>query len=117
MAKILVVDDSRTDRRLIADALVGHTVIEASDGDEGIEKARTHCPNLIILDVVMPKKNGFQACRELRRMAETATTPIIVLTTKDQPTDRDWAMRQGASEYLTKPFSDEDLMAIVRSYL
>ena len=117
MASILVVDDSVTDRRLIANALVEHTVVEAASGDEGVEKAQRFKPDLIIMDVVMPGKNGFQACREIRKQPATKDIPIIMLTTKDQPTDKEWALRQGASEYLTKPFTDEALTRLVAQHI
>lgn len=117
MATILVVDDSTTDRELVASALEGHTVIEAMSGEEGIGKVREFHPDLVIMDVVMPGKNGFQTCRELRKTPEGATIPIIMLTSKNQRTDREWGMRQGASDYLTKPFADEDLVGMVSRYL
>jgi len=117
MAKILVVDDSAVDRRLVASALEGHTVLEAANGDEALGKARQIKPSLIIMDVVMPGKNGFQVCRELRKIPETEHTPIIMLTTKSQPTDKEWGMRQGATEYLTKPFTDGELVEVVRRYV
>jgi twitching motility two-component system response regulator PilH len=117
MVKILVVDDSTTDRKLIVGALEGYTVLEATNGDEAIDRVRQSRPNLIILDVVMPGKSGFQTCRELRKMPEAAQTPIVMLTTKHQPTDQEWGLRQGANAYLTKPFTDEDLLQTVRRYL
>lgn len=117
MAKILVVDDSATDRRVIASALEGYTVLEAANGDEAIERVRQDKPHLIILDVVMPGKNGFQVCRELRKMPEVKDVPIVMLTTKKQPTDRDWGLKQGATEYLTKPFTDEELLKVVGAYV
>jgi twitching motility two-component system response regulator PilH len=115
MARILVCDDSSTDRKLVAAALEEHTIIEAASGEEAIEIAKQLRPDLVILDVIMPGKNGFQTCRELRRMSETSSVPIIILTTKHQPTDKDWAMRQGATGYIVKPFSDADLLAAVSS--
>ena len=117
MARILVVDDSITDRRLIAGALEKHTVIEATNGDEAIAKVGQTKPDLIIMDVVMPGKNGFQTVREIRRIPGASELPIIMLTTKNQPTDKEWSLRQGATEYLTKPFRDDDLQKIVDHYL
>jgi twitching motility two-component system response regulator PilH len=117
MAKILVVDDSATDRRLIVAALSAHNVLEASSGDDGVQMALQNRPDLVIMDVVMPGKNGFQACRDLRRHEETEKVPVILLSTKNQPTDREWGMRQGADEYLTKPFSDEELLKLVGKYV
>jgi twitching motility two-component system response regulator PilH len=117
MSKILVVDDSSTDRRLVASALSEHTVYEARNGDEGIAMARDKQPDLIIMDVVMPGKNGYQACRELKKLDETKNIPVIMYTSKSLPTDIEWGKRQGADEYLTKPFGDAELLDIVSRYL
>ena len=117
MAKILVIDDSKTERSVLKAVLGGHDVIEAESGDEGIGLARENTPDLIFLDVVMPGKNGFETCRDLRREANLETVPIIMLSAKDQPTDKQWGMRQGATEYLTKPFRDEDLLNVVKQYI
>ena len=117
MAKILLVDDSITERTVVATALRGHDILEASNGDEGISMATKHIPDLILLDVVMPGKSGFQTCRELRRSPETESIPVIMLTSKDQDTDKQWGLRQGASEYLTKPFKNEELLKVVSQFL
>lgn len=117
--KVLVVDDSWTDLALIAGPLweSGYNVVTAVDGDEAIEKAMYERPNCIVLDVVLPKQNGFQVCRRLKRMDECRQIPIILLSGKNTPQDRHWGMQQGADIYLTKPFQRDELLASVRSLL
>jgi len=117
MAKILVIDDSTTDRALMKGVLEGHEVLEAENGDEGFAMAVEHHPKLVFLDVVMPGRNGFQICRDLRREDSMAEVPIIMLTSKNQQTDKEWGMRQGATEYLTKPYTDDEVLSIVKQYL
>jgi twitching motility two-component system response regulator PilH len=110
--KILVVDDSPTELRLIESALEGrgYELETAMDGEEALDKILAGRPDLVLLDVVMPKQNGFQVCRQIKRSPLTGGTKIIMITAKSQETDRFWAMKQGADEYLTKPFSTEELL-------
>lgn len=110
---ILVVDDSPTEQRIVAAALAskGFRVITAADGDEAIAKAAQEQPSIIVLDVVMPKKNGYQVCRHLKSTAETRDIKVLLLTGKNQDSDRFWGLKQGADAYLTKPFNDADLIA------
>ena len=119
MAKILVVDDSPTilagTSKLIKSA--GHDVIQAESGAQAIEKANSENPDVIIMDVVMPDMNGFQATRKLTSAPETKHIPIIMLTTKDQETDKVWAKRQGARDYIVKPPKPDDLLAKINSLL
>lgn len=119
MAKILVVDDSLTNRQVIVSYLnsLGHTTVEAGDGEEGEVVAMREMPEAIVLDVVMPKKNGFEMCRSLRKSGKFNDTPIIMLTSKDQDSDKFWGMKQGATEYLTKPFSENDLSIMLKKHL
>jgi DNA-binding response OmpR family regulator len=116
---ILIVDDSWTDLAIIADPLYknGYNVITAGDGDEAIEKAVQMRPNCIVLDVVLPRQNGFQVCRRLKRMDECRQIPIIMLSSKNTPQDRHWGIQQGADIYLTKPFQPDELLASIRSLL
>ena len=118
-ATVLVVDDSPTETRIYTNTLsqAGYRVESASDGEQGVEMARRLKPDVIIMDVIMPTLNGFQATRMLHRDAETAAIPIVIVTTKDQPTDRTWGLRQGAVDYLVKPVSPAALLAVVRSVL
>ena len=118
-ARILVVDDSPTDLSLISAPLVagGFEVITAHDGEEALAKAAAERPDVIVLDVVLPKLNGFQVCRTLKRSAESGHIPVILLTGKRQPADRFWGLRQGADEYITKPFQPEALVGSIQRFL
>lgn len=112
MAQILIVDDSPTEAHVLKGMLEknGFDVETAENGTEGIERARELKPDLILMDVVMPGLNGFQATRQLTKDSETKHIPVIIVTTKDQETDRVWGMRQGARDFLTKPVAEKTLM-------
>jgi len=119
MARILIVDDSPTEIRKISTILESnnHEVITADNGADGVAVARAEQPDLILMDVVMPGLNGFQATRQLTRSPETAEIPVIIVTTKDQETDRVWGTRQGAKGYLVKPVSEESLTKTINELL
>lgn len=119
MAHILIVDDSPTERHFFTSVLEknGHTVSVAMNGEEGVDKAKELMPDLILMDVVMPGMNGFQATRRLHQDATTTKIPVVIVSTKDQETDRVWAKRQGAIEYLTKPTKEKPLMNCVNQLL
>lgn len=119
MTQILIVDDSPTEAHVLKGMLEknGFEVEIAENGTEGIEKAKELKPDLVLMDVVMPGLNGFQATRQLTRGGETAAIPVIIVTTKDQETDRVWGMRQGAKDYLTKPVAENTLMEKINAYL
>jgi twitching motility two-component system response regulator PilH len=110
--KILIVDDSETERAYLHEILAkkGFNVILAKSGEEGVEKSKTENPDLIIMDVIMPGLNGFQATRTITRDDATKHIPIIICTTKGQETDKVWGMRQGAVEYMVKPIKEADLL-------
>lgn len=116
---VLIVDDSPTETRIYSTALVkaGYRVETAAQGEEGVDKARRLLPRVILMDVIMPVLNGFQATRILRRDSATAAIPIIMITTKDQDTDRTWALRQGATDYLVKPVPIPTLLERIREVL
>ncbi len=119
MARILIVDDSPSQlmgiKRIVEK--LGHEALTAEDGAAGVEAAKRELPDLILMDVVMPNLNGFQATRAITREPTTKHIPVILVTTKDQETDRMWGMRQGAKAYITKPFSEEELLEIIQSTL
>ncbi len=112
MALILIVDDSPTEVHVMQKALEKHgfKTASAADGAEALLKAKSMKPDLIFMDVVMPGLNGFQATRKLHADPETREIPIIMVTSKDQETDRIWGMRQGAVDYLVKPVSMDQLV-------
>jgi len=119
VARILVAEDSITDLQFIKNALkeTGYEILTASNGDEAEQKVRSEVVDLIILDVVMPKKNGFQVCRSLKRDEKYRHIPIIMITSKTQDSDRFWGLKQGADEYVTKPFEPTDLLEAVKKHL
>ena len=110
--KILVIDDSPTERHVLVEILNkgGYDIITAESGEEGIEKARAEQPDLILMDVVMPGLNGYQATRTLMRDESTKHIPVIVCTSKGQETDKIWGLRQGAHDYMTKPINGDELL-------
>jgi len=111
MARILIVDDSPSQvlgiQRIVEK--LGHETFTSTDGASGVETAKSVLPDVVLMDVVMPDLNGFQATRMLKKEALTQHIPVILVTTKDQDTDRAWGIRQGASAYITKPFTEEEL--------
>ena len=116
---ILLVDDSPTEVHVFKKILEkqGYTTIVAKDGQEGVDLAKQTRPDIILMDVVMPVLNGFQATRQLKNSEETADIPVIMVTTKDQKTDINWGMRQGANEYLVKPVAPAELLLKIRTLL
>ena len=119
MAVILIVDDSPTELHLFQNMLEkgGFETLVADSGEEGIRQARTSVPDCILMDVVMPGMNGFQATRKLTKDPGTKDIPVIMITTKDQETDRIWGMRQGAVEYIVKPVAAEELVARINAVM
>lgn len=115
MAKILIVDDSPTETYKLTGVLEknGHTVITAENGEQGVTTAKAELPDLVLMDIVMPGLNGFQATRQLSKAPETTQIPVVIVTTKDQETDRVWGMRQGAKAYLTKPIDEKKLLSTI----
>lgn len=115
--RILIVDDSPTERFFLADLLGknGYEVNMAENGNEALDKARQLKPDLILMDVVMPGLNGFQATRAISRDDEIKHIPVILCTTKNQETDKIWGMRQGAIEYMVKPIDGAALLQKIRT--
>lgn len=113
---ILIVEDSPTDRK-IAEAVCtenGYQVVTLEGGDQVMEVASEKQPDLILLDVILPNKNGFQICRQLKNTPATKDIKVIIVSSKDQASDKFWGMKQGADDYITKPYSEEDLLAAIR---
>ena len=115
---ILVVDDSPTERHVIGSLLKehGYHVLMANDGNEAIAISKKKHPDLILMDVVMPASNGFQATRALSKDKDTQHIPIILCTSKNQETDKIWGMRQGAHDYLTKPINPSLLLSRIKLF-
>ena len=119
MANIFIIDDSPTDVRVFTTLLerAGHQVVAFGTAEEGIERVRASLPDLVIMDVIMPGMNGFQATRTLTRDPVTASVPIVMITTKSMETDQVWGLRQGARAFITKPVSEKDLLACINDLL
>lgn len=115
--KVLVADDSWTDLTLIATPLreSGFDVITAVDGEEALEKVMREQPACVLLDIVMPKQNGFQVCRRIKSMEQSRHIPVILISQKNTLLDQKWGLQQGADLYLTKPFNTDELLKSVRS--
>lgn len=119
MAKILVAEDSPTDIQYVKSVLAstGHNISVAMDGEEAERMIRSEPFDLIILDVVMPKKNGFQICRDIKKDEKLKKIPVVMLTSKNQASDKLWGQKQGADDYLTKPCDPKDLLLAVKKFL
>jgi len=119
MSHILIVDDSPTDTYLVKNILESHgyQISEASTGKEAIEKAASIQPDLILMDVVMPGLNGFQATRKITKSPATQNIPVIILSSKNMESDRAWGLMQGAKDFLVKPVKQDELLSAVKNNL
>ena len=117
VGRILVVEDSPSELELMSYYLTdsGYQIIKASDAKKALEIAVAEKPDVIVTDIVMPEMSGFELCRHLKRNPATATVPIIVCSSKNQPIDRLWAIKQGADFYIIKPYTREQLLNAVKS--
>ncbi|MEB3211825.1 MAG: response regulator [Leptolyngbyaceae bacterium] len=119
MSTVLVVEDSVTQREMITDLLRGSglDVTVASDGVEALEQINGHCPDLVVLDIVMPKMNGYEVCRRLKADPLTQDVPVVMCSSKGEEFDRYWGMKQGADAYIAKPFQPNELVGTVKQLL
>jgi two-component system, chemotaxis family, response regulator PixH len=119
MHTILVVDDTLSELELMTRYLRegGFTVIVATDAKDAMAKAVDHKPDAIVTDVVMPGMSGFELCRNLKKNEATQKVPVVVCTSKNQELDRLWGLKQGADVYITKPFTQDDLLRAVKSVI
>lgn len=119
MSKILVVDDSVTLREMIAEILKksGAEVVMASNGMDALERLKDYTPDLVVLDVVMPKMNGYELCRRIKKDPKTKNVPVLMCSTKCEEFDRYWGMKQGADAYIAKPFHPQELLATIKQLL
>jgi len=118
VAIILIVDDAKTDLEMLANVVraAGHQPLLANNGAEAIELAKSHHPSLILLDVVMPVMDGYQACRNLTRDPATSSIPVVLVTSKSTDSDVFWGKKQGASGHLAKPWSQASVVDTIRRY-
>lgn len=119
MSKVLIIDDSPVDTLHLTGILSrhGYVVISADDAELGVQVAREQQPDIVLMDIVMPGLNGFQATRLLTRGAQTRLIPVVMVSNKDQQTDRVWGARQGARGYVTKPVRERELIAVIASLI
>lgn len=119
MSTVLVVEDSVTQREMITDALrkSGLTVDVASDGVEALEHIQDKQPDLVVLDIVMPRMNGYEVCRRLKADPNTQNVPVVMCSSKGEEFDRYWGMKQGADAYIAKPFQKKELVGTVKQLL
>lgn len=119
MSRILIVEDSPTDQHVLKGMLErnGYQTATAATGEEGITQAKQEKPDLILMDVVLPGISGFQATRQLTKDPDTSNIPVIIVTTKNQETDRVWGLRQGAKDYVTKPVNEAELIGKIKAAL
>ncbi len=119
MSTILIVDDLASEAQLMAKVVqsMGHHAVIATDGAEALNAVKSAQPSLILMDVVMPGMNGFETCRKIKKDKTSADIPVIMVTTKDQETDKFWATKQGANGYVVKPFGPDDLAKVIRQHL
>lgn len=119
MSTVLVVDDSPMLREMVSDLLQksGLDVTQACDGVDAVEKIQANPPDLVVMDIVMPRMNGYELCRWIKNNPKTQNIPVIMCTTKNEEFDRYWGMKQGGDAYITKPFHPEDMIKAVKQLL
>ena len=119
MGKVMVVDDAYSEIQMMESILkgAGHQVVSFTDGDQIEGKVASEKPDLLLLDVVMPKRNGYEILRGIKKDDRTKGTPAVVVTSKDQDSDKAWGKKQRADDYVTKPFTAEQLLSAVRRFV
>ncbi|MFQ3679249.1 MAG: response regulator [Pseudanabaenaceae cyanobacterium] len=119
MSSVLVVEDSSPQREMISALLKesGMTVSSASDGVEALEQIQVSPPDIVVLDIVMPRMNGYELCRRLKESPQTKGVPVVMCSTKGEEFDKYWGMKQGADAYIAKPFQPQELIGTVKQLL
>jgi len=119
MLKVLLADDSSTELEMMSSALksAGFDVTEAEDGDAALDAIKKDRFDCIILDIIMPGKNGYQICRQVKKDENLKDIPVVIVTSKDQESDKFWGKKQGADEYLVKPFEMDEMVKTVKDLL
>ena len=118
MAKVMVVDDAQSDLKLMESILrgAGHEVVSLTDGDKLEDQMQAEHPDVLLLDIIMPRRNGYEILRSLRRDSRTSKTPVVLVSSRNQESDRAWGKKQGADEYLAKPFTSDQLLSVVSRF-
>ncbi|MFP4133909.1 MAG: response regulator transcription factor [Halothece sp.] len=121
MTKVLVVEDSVTQRQMISDLLkesgLNASVVSVADGVEALEQIKNECPDIVVLDIVMPRMNGYEVCREIKTDPKTENVPVIMCSSKGEEFDKYWGMKQGADAYIAKPFEPTELIGTIKQLL
>ncbi|NBD14978.1 MAG: response regulator [Cyanobacteria bacterium] len=121
MSTVLVVEDSVTQRQMISDLLKGSglnaSVISVGDGVEALEQIKTQPPDIVVLDIVMPRMNGYEVCRQIKTDPNTENVPVIMCSSKGEEFDKYWGMKQGADAYIAKPFEPTELIGTIKQLL
>lgn len=119
MSHVLVVEDSVPQQKMITDLLQnsGISVTVAGDGVEALEQIQGECPDLVVLDIVMPRMNGYEVCRRIKADPKTQNVPVVMCSSKGEEFDRYWGMKQGADAYIAKPFQPTELVGTVKQLL
>lgn len=121
MTTVLVVEDSATQRQMISDLLkesgLNASVISVADGVEALEQIKNECPDIVVLDIVMPRMNGYEVCREIKTDPNTEKVPVIMCSSKGEEFDKYWGMKQGADAYIAKPFEPTELIGTIKQLL
>ncbi len=121
MTTVLVVEDSATQRQMISDLLkesgLNASVVSVADGVEALEQIKNECPDIVVLDIVMPRMNGYEVCREIKTDPNTENVPVIMCSSKGEEFDKYWGMKQGADAYIAKPFEPTELIGTIKQLL
>jgi twitching motility two-component system response regulator PilH len=119
MARILLIEDSPTDTAVLTQLLErnGHEVLASGSAEDGIQVCKREKPDLVLMDIILPGMNGFQATRALSRDADTKGIPVLIVSTKGMDTDKAWGLRQGAKDYIVKPPREDELIARINALL
>lgn len=119
MSRILVVEDSHTQREMIINILQGSglTITVANDGLEALEQIQISCPDIVVVDVVMPRMNGYELCRRLKTDPKTQNVRVVMCSSKGEEFDRHWGMKQGADAYIVKPFQSKEFLGTLKQLL
>ena len=119
MTKVLLVEDSMSTRNFMSKFLTkqGLQVETAIDGAQALEVLPKVLPDIVVLDIVMPKMNGYELCRQIKSDPKTKDVPVIICSAKGEDFDKYWGMKQGADAYIAKPFEEKELIATIKQYL